>query len=249
MIFKETEINGFPTIIFLHGGGLSEWSLRPIVNEFKKEFHVITPIIDGHGEDGDETFVSISDSAAKLIQYIDTKCNRQVFAIAGLSIGAQILTEVLSQRADITQYAVIESALVYPIKGVTNFTVPMFQLFYGLIKKRWFSKMQANSLNVPAELFETYYRDSLKMSKQSLINMTVSNGTYDLKESISSTKAKVVVIVGGKEIEIMKKSARKLKEIIPKSELYIAANMKHGEISLKYPQKYAELLRKLFGSS
>lgn len=249
MIFKETEINGFPTIIFLHGGGLSAWSLKPIVDELKKEFHIVTPIIDGHGEDGDETFVSISDSAAKLIQYIDTKYNGQVFAIAGLSIGAQILTEVLSQRADITQYAIIESALIYPIKGITNFTIPMFQLSYGLIKKRWFSKLQANSLSVPAELFETYYQDSLNMSKQSLINMTLSNGTYALKESISNTKAKVLVIVGEKEIAVMKKSAKKLQEIIPKSELYIAPNMKHGEISLKYPQKYIELIRKLFSLS
>lgn len=245
MIFKETGHNDFPTMIFIHGGGLSDWSLKPIVDEFQKKFHVITPIIDGHGEAAAETFVSIPNSAAKLIHYIDTQCNGRVFAIAGLSIGAQIVTEVISQRDDITQYAIIESALVYPIKGIITFTAPAYQMCYGLIKQRWFSKLQAKSLCVPADMLEIYYNDSIKMSKQSLINMTLSNGTYNLKESISSTKAKVLIIVGKKEISVMKKSAKRLHKEISGSELYIAPGMRHGEISLKYPQKYIELLKRL----
>jgi pimeloyl-ACP methyl ester carboxylesterase len=246
MIFKEAGQNNFPTMIFIHGGGLSDWSLIPIVDEFQKKFHVITPIIDGHGEAAAETFASIPDSAAKLIHFIDTQCNGQVFAIAGLSIGAQIVTEVLSQRNDITRYAIIESALVYPITGITNFTVPSYQIFYGLIRQRWFSKLQAKSLCVPNNMLEIYYNDSMKMSKQSLINITLSNGTYHLKESISSTKAKVLIIVGEKEISVMQKSAKRLHKEISGSELYIAPGMRHGEISLKYPQKYMELLEKLF---
>jgi pimeloyl-ACP methyl ester carboxylesterase len=246
MIFKEDGQNNFPTMIFIHGGGLSDWSFMPIVDEFQKKFHVITPIIAGHGEAATETFISISDSATKLIHFIDTQCNGQVFAMAGLSIGAQIVTEALSQRNNITRYAIIESALVYPIKGITNFTVLSYQIFYGLIKQRWFSKLQAKSLCVPSNMLEIYYNDSIRMSKQSLINITLSNGTYHLKESISGTKAKVLIIVGKKEISVMKKSAKRLHKEISGSQLYFAPGMRHGEISLKYPQKYIELLEELF---
>lgn len=248
MLFKEAGHNHSPTMIFIHGGGLSDWSLLPIVNEFQTKFHVITPIIDGHGDAAAETFISISDSAAKLIHYIDTKCNGRVFAIAGLSIGAQIVTEVLSQRDDITQYAIIESALVYPLAGITTFTAPAYQVCYGLIQQKWFSKLQAKSLCIPCSLFQLYYQDSRKMSKQSLINITVSNGTYTLKESISNTKSNVLIIVGEKELSVMKKSAQKLHEKIHGSELYIAPGMKHGEISLKFPQKYIDLLSLYFSS-
>ncbi len=243
MIFKETGHKESPTMIFLHGGGLSDWSLLPIIDEFQKEFHVITPIIDGHGEAAQETFISISNSATKLIHYIDANCNGQVYAIAGLSIGAQIVTEVLSQRDHIAQYAIIESALVYPIRGITCLTVPTYQLCYGLIKQRWFSKLQANSLCVPSNMFELYYQESLHMSKQSLINLTLSNGTYELKEALANTKAKVLVIVGEKEIPMMKKSAQRLHETIPGSELYIAPDRRHGELSLKESQKYIDLVR------
>ena len=245
MIFNKSGSDDLPTMIFIHGGGLSDWSLQPIVNEFQKKFNVITPIIDGHGDDAEETFVSIEDSAEKLIHYIDRNCNGRVFALAGLSIGAQIVTEVLSRRAVIAEYVITESALVYPIKGVITFTRPIYKISYGLIKQRWFSKLQAKTLCVPSNMLETYYQDSIKMSKQSMINMTVSNGTYHLKDTISNTKANVLIIVGEKEISIMKKSAHKIHEAIPGGMLFVAPGMKHGEISLKYPQKYIDLLEKL----
>ena len=41
--------------------------------------------------------------------------------------------------------------------------------------------MQAKTLCVPDEWFERYYRDSLRISKQSLINMIRSNGKYSFE--------------------------------------------------------------------
>jgi len=245
MVFKEYGNKSSRTIILLHGGGLSSWSLKNVAELLQKDFHVVTPIIDGHGEDGANTFISIEDSAKKLVEYIDTECSGKVFALGGLSIGAQIVTEVLSVRRDIAEYAIIESALVLPIKGV-GAMVPVYKAVYGLIKRRWFSQMQAKSLLVPKELFEEYYNDSLKMSKQSLINITLSNGNYLIKDTLSDTRAIVLLIVGEKEIGIMKKSAQKLLNAIPGSKLFIAANMGHGEMSLRYPQKYKELICDLF---
>ena len=248
MIFKETPNKELPTIIMLHGGGLSSWSLHSIAEQLQSEFHVVTPILDGHGEAGNEEFISIEDSANKLIEYIDVNCAGKVFAIGGLSIGAQIAIEVLSKRTNIADYAILESALVYPIKGTSAMTVPTYKLFYGLVKKRWFSKLQAKTLCVLPDMFEQYYRDSLKMSKQSLINITLSNGNYTLKSSIADTKAKVLIVVGEKEIGIMKKSAKRLHETVQGSELYIAPAMKHGELSLVYPEKYIALLKLHFAN-
>ncbi len=243
MLFTQTGDNQNPTIILLHGGGLSDWSWQPVASLLQPDYHVITPIIDGHGADGKTAFTSIEASASTLIRYIDTHCGGRVFALAGLSIGAQIATEVLSQRPDIAWYAIIESALVYPIKGTTALTAPSYGLFYGLIAKRWFAKLQAKSLCVPDHLFETYYQDSLQISKQSLINITLSNGTYALKNTISHTTAKVLLIVGSKELGIMKKSAHRLHDCIKNSELYIAKGMKHGEMSLVHTADYARLLK------
>lgn len=244
MLFNETGNKDYPTIILLHGGGLSDWSLSGIVELLKEDYHVVTPIIEGHGENGNETFISIEKSTDMLLDYIDRKRKGKVFALGGLSIGAQIVTEALSRRDNIADFAILESALVLPMKITAALTVPTYNLFYGLIKMKWFSNMQAKTLFIPENMFELYYCDSLKMSKQSLINITLSNLNYTLKNSIENTKAKVLIIVGEKESGIMKKSAQILNDRIPGSTLYLLQNMGHGELGLVHPQMYIEILKR-----
>lgn len=161
----------------------------------------------------------------------------------GLSFGAQIVIEVLSQRKEIATYPIIESALVYPIKGTATLTIPMYKLFYGLLKQRWFSKMQAKRLCVPTNMFERYYNDSLNISRQSLINITLSNGNYSLKRGIVDTRSKILVIVGEKEISIMRKSVQRLHDTINGSEIYVAPAMKYGDLSLVYTSQYIDLFK------
>jgi pimeloyl-ACP methyl ester carboxylesterase len=245
MIFKEFGNKNMPVIIFLHGGGLSWWTWKPQIQALQKDYCIVTPIIDGHGDACDTTFVSINESAEQVIKYIKENYNGKVFAICGLSIGAQIAVSILSKECDITKNAVIESALVYPMKMVIALTVPMYNMCYRLIKKRWFAKLQAKILNIPDELFETYYEESSRMTKESLINFTISNVNYPMPLTLCNTKAKTLILVGGKELAIMKKSAFLLHKTINDSILKVIEKSKHGEISLIYPDKYLNLLQQL----
>ena len=214
----------------------------------KDNFHIVTPIIDGHGENADEFFISIENSAGKLLEYIERQCNGKIFALGGLSIGGLIVTEALSTIPDITQFAIIESALVLPIKWVTPLIAPSVKLFYGLVKKRWFAKLQAKKLFVSEDMFEQYYKDSSKISKQSLININLSNYGYVLKSNIEKTKTKTLIIAGDKELSSIKKSAIILNRKMPDSTLYLAQNMGHGELSLANPKEYVRKIREFFSS-
>jgi pimeloyl-ACP methyl ester carboxylesterase len=249
MIFKGFGNKNKPVIIFLHGSGLSWWSLKPQIEALQKNYFIVTPIIDGHGDDWNNTFISIRKSAEQIIDYIEDNCNGKVFAICGLSIGAQIVVEIISRECDITENAVIESALVYPVKMATKLTVPMYNLCYGLIKKRWYAKLQAKTLNVPEELFEFYYMDSSRMTKESLINITKSNGEYSISPTLCNTKAKTLILVGEKELSVMKKSAKLLHDTIKGSSLKVIEKSGHGEISLIHTDRYIDLLQRFFANT
>lgn len=249
MLFKEFGNPNAPVFVALHGGGLSWWSLENIIDPLQTEYRVVVPVIDGHGEDAKTTFVSIQDSAQKLISYIDHNCGGQIFALSGLSLGAQIVTEVLSIRPDITQYAIIESALVLPLKGVRMMAKPAYDMCYGLIRQRWFARLQAKANCLPEDMFERYFQDSASMSKQSLIQITLSNGTYRLQDSIAKTSANVLIIVGEKELKVMKQSARKLHETISGSKLLLAEGLQHGELDLRNPETFLEHFRNLIADS
>ncbi len=242
MLIKEFGDSKNPTLCLLHGGGLSWWSYQPVIDLLISDYHVICPIIEGHGDASLEEFTSIEISANNLINIIDDQFQGHIHLLAGLSIGAQIVVEVLSQRPDIADKYVLESALVCPIIGTKLLAAPMFKLFYGLIKQVWFSKLQAKSLFIPESMFETYYQDSLKMSCNSLVNISVSNGTYKPKENLYIVSSPVLILVGQKELGLMKKSAQILHSQLSNSKYIILPNMGHGELSLVHPKQYVNML-------
>lgn len=87
------------------------------------------------------------------------------------------------------------------------------------------------------------------MSKQSLINIAKSNANYSIKQGLQDTQAMVLVVVGGKERSIMKKSAEELHRTIKASKLHIASGMKHGELSICKPICYFDLFMGLVSKS
>lgn len=248
MIFKEFGNKSKPVIVFIHGGGVSWWSWKKQIEALQEDYFIAAAVIDGHGEAWETGFHSIGESAERAIGYIKDNFNGKVYALCGLSLGAQIIVEMLSRQYSISEYAVIESALVYPIRFASALTVPMFSLSYGLIKKRWFAKQQAKSLCVPEELFEDYYRDSCLMTKESLVNMTISNGNYAVPPTLCNTKAKTLILIGERELGIMKKSALLLHNTIKGSVLKIAEKAGHGETSLINSDKYLDLLKSLISA-
>ena len=121
MIVKEFGIGNSEVIVLLHGGGLSWWNYRDEAEILKDRYHVVIPILDGHSG-SDSSFTSIERNASELIRYIDLSFGGHVLAIGGLSLGGQILVEMLVQRGDICSFALIESALVIPMK-LTKMTI------------------------------------------------------------------------------------------------------------------------------
>ena len=248
MLFKEFGEPGRPAVFLLHGGGLSWWATEEAIGLFSPKYRVVAPVIDGHGEDGARDFLSIEDSAARLIAYIDERCGGRAFLIAGLSLGAQIVAEALSHRGGIADYAVIESALVIPLKALTSITAPVNRAFYGLIQKHWYARIQAKTLMLPDCMFERYYEDSLHISRQTLVNIGLSNGNYALKLAIRDASARVLVVVGEKELGVMRSSARLLHETIGGSELIVADGLRHGEFSLRHPDDYQRRVEEFIGT-
>ena len=239
MNYKEYGKLNNDVIILLHGGGLSWWNYRKEAEMLQNDFHVIIPVLDGHAE-SDRDFTTIEDNAKEIIAFIDEKFSSSVLLIGGLSLGGQILLEILSQRADICEYAIIERALVVPSKLAYSMIKPVFGSCFGLIKQKWFSKLQFKSLKMNQEFFDDYYRDTCKITKQNMIAFLQENFIYSIKDSLGISNAKVKVFVGEKENSAMKISAKIINEKIKGSSLRIIEKMYHGEFSINYADEYVK---------
>ena len=229
------------TVILLHGGGLSWWNYRDVAQLLSDRFHVVLPILDGHA-DCDAPFNSIEDTAAKIISHIDEHFGGKVLAVGGLSLGGQIAVEMLTQRSDICRFALFESTLVKPSKLTHALIKPTFGMSYGLIRQKWFAKMQAAYLGIPQKLFDDYYRATCKITKEDMIAFLESNSAYSIKPALRDTQAKVHIVFGCKEQSSIRTSGKLLNHTIRGSTLQILPEYNHGDLSLNHPQAYAQML-------
>ena len=242
MEFREYGHEKAETIILLHGGGLSWWNYRNAAEQLQQDFRVILPILDGHAG-SDREFTSIEDNAAEIISFVDRRLGGSVLLLGGLSLGAQIVLEILSQRNDICRYAIVESASVIPSKLTNALIAPAFGCSYGLIKNRGFAKLQFRSLHMMPDLFEEYYRDTCQITKSDMIAFLKANTAYAPKLALQNCQAEIRIVVGEKEQKTMIQSANLLREMLQKSVLEIKEGLHHGEYSINHPEQYVAELR------
>lgn len=241
MRVQEFGQNNPQVILLLHGGGLSWWNYREAAQILAEHYHVVLPVLDGHA-DSDAPFTTIEENAAQLNSYIDARFGGQVLALGGLSLGGQVAVEMLSQRPDICRYALIESAPVKPTKFTSALIGPVFGMSYSLVKQKWFAKLQADSLGIPKALFDDYFRDTCKISKENMIAFLKANTMYTIKPRLSETNAGVKIVSGSREQRNIRDSAKLLQRVIPGSSMEILPGLRHGDLSINQPKTYANML-------
>ncbi len=240
--YKEYGRQNRDVIILLHGGGLSWWNYREVAERLQNDFRIIIPILDGHAG-SDKNFTTIEDNAAEIISFIDAEFAGSVLLIGGLSLGGQILLEMLSQAKGICRFALVESAAVIPSKLTFSLIKPAFGSCYWLIRQKWFSKLQFRALRMRPNLFNDYYQDTCGITKQNMIAFLQESAMYFMKEPLKECAAKVHLFVGELENKRILLSARKLHKTLPKSSLHVLQAMRHGEFSLNHADLYAEKIR------
>ena len=244
MQYQEYGRDKAETIFLLHGGGLSWWNFKNEAELLQSSYHVILPILDGHA-DSDQPFSTIENNASEIISFIDEHFGGSVLLIGGLSLGAQILLEMMSQRANICRYALVESAAVHP-SGLTNAMIrPALASSYWLIRNKSFATIQFSSLHLQKELFEEYYRDTCKIGKENMIAFLKASTAYSLKTSISGAAAKTLIIVGGRENREIQQSAKTISQAIQDSRIMVMPGLYHGELSINQPERYMQMITEM----
>ncbi len=230
------------TVILLHGGGLCWWNYREAAELLREEYRVILPILDGHAG-SDRPFTSIEDNAEELIAWIDEHLGGKAALIGGLSLGAQVLLEMLSRRETLCRFALVESAAVLPSELTRALIAPAFGSSYSLIRNRRFAELQFRSLHIRPSLFEDYYRDTCRIEKADLIAFLRASTGYGAKDTLSASRAETRIFVGERENRAMRRSADLLREKLPNSTLTVLPGLYHGEFSLNRPRDYAQTVR------
>lgn len=251
MRFHEFGSEDGPCIMLIHGGGNAWWNyLRQarVLSE-RHRYRVVLPTLDGHGEECAEPYVSTEDETDKLLAYIDERCGGRVFALGGVSLGGQIVMELLSRRPDVAEKAVIDGSLCIPQPFMARCCIAFMRTCYGLMFgekacRRQIEAMRKSfpeNMQYPDDLVACYLRDMPRLPKRTMIAIyRTYMQRYALKESVRETHAQVMYWYGEKEMKCVKESARLFQTYVPAAELYEAKGYDHGYLSIYLPDEWLE---------
>lgn len=255
MKFHEFGDPAAPHIMLIHGGGNAWWNYLRQARALEDRYHVILPNLDGHGEECGTEYRSTEDAADKLMAYIEARCGGRLFALGGVSLGGQIVLELLSRKADLAEKAIVDGSICYPQRAMARFCIAAAGLCWGLMFSERSCRLQIASMGkllpqkmlYPEEIKALYLRDMPKLRKETLFAIYRSYmANYTLKEGIRGTKAKIAFWYGEKEMKCVKNSAKLVQNSVPSCELYEAKGYDHGYLSIYLPDEWLALAEDFF---
>lgn len=244
-----------PHIMLIHGGGNAWWNFKRQAEALSPNYYVILPTLDGHGEEFATEYRSTEEEADKLLTYIDLNCGGHLFALCGVSLGGQIVMELLSRRSDLAQKAIIDGSLCYPQKAMAEFCIASVKLCGGLLfgekacrkQLAMMPKMVPEKMLYPEDIQRLYIHDMPLTPPKTLMTMyRTYMANYTLKESVGSTKAQVLYWYGEKEMHCVKRSADRFKSLVPGTRIYEAKGYGHGYLAIYLPEEWLSLALPLF---
>lgn len=244
LYFKETGKENDETILFLHGGGVAGWMWDKQVKAFS-DYHCIIPDLPEHGKSFLMKPFTIQSAAEIIIDLIKNRAYNGKAHLVGISLGGQIIIQILSMAPEVVDHALISGTLVRTIPHTETFLKLLNYLIkvYGPVKDTdFFIKANMRTYNMPKSLFNEFKEATEQIKPDSLNRILKENMLYKMPEGLENADVPVLVMTGEKDYKIIKESARDILNVLPNSKGAMA--MKVGHMwNIENPELFNKTLR------
>ena len=236
-----------PAVMLIHGAGNAWWSFLRQARTLEERFRVILPTLDGHAEECGEEYVSTEDEAHKLLEYVKARCGGELFLLGGVSLGGQIVMEMLGQRPDVARRAIVDGALCIPQPAMAKACSACATLLWPLMFGRTACRLQMwalktffpDEMRLPPELERRYVEDMPRLSRRALRTVyRTYMGSYQLKDAVEASGADIEFWYGEREMRCVKESARLLASKAPRCRVREAKGCGHGTLAVYHPDEW-----------
>ena len=225
-------------LILIHGFQCPWQVWEEYIEHYKNNFHVIVPILSGHNPEEKEDFISFSEEARVLEDYIIPKYGKNMYAIYGMSMGG-VLTATLWQNRKLSFEKVIFDGS--PLVSLNGFMKGFMKKFYLDIthKSQQRDKKtveQATKVIIAEDKLDDMLSVLDNMSDTTVANSIDSIAKFKLKSDIISPKTTVYFFHGTAANEMLaKKSAKYVQKHYPTTVIKCFKGKFHCENALFQP--------------
>lgn len=225
-----------PAVLLLHGGGVAGWMWQPVRERLAHDHRLIVPDLPGHDRSAGETYHSHARTVEALMGVLGEVGGR--VSVAGFSLGAQLAVLLAANAPALVERVMVVSAQAEP-SAAPGFTLGLLGATAGLARLERFARSQAKTLFIPGTLLDDYVRTSASVSKQTLLTVVGENIRFTVPPEWAHFPRAALILAGGRERGVMRRSAHLLHDALPGSELEIVAGCGHG-IPLQRPDWFAQ---------
>jgi pimeloyl-ACP methyl ester carboxylesterase len=230
-----------PTIVWLHGGGVSGWSWRPQVEAFQADYHLLVPDLPEHGQSRAVAPFTLTDTAARLAELIHQRAHGGHAHVVGLSLGAQAGVALLAVAARLVDRAVLSGALVRPVTGA-ELVGPMLWLYMPFKNIPALIRLNQQSAGVPLAYAAEFAEETRQATRPALTHIFQANLGFRLPPGLTRLTNPTLVLVGEKEPSVMRRSARQLSASMAGGTAYMVRGAIHNW-PLATPDRFNKVLR------
>lgn len=241
---KETGEENMETIIFLHGGGLAGWMWNKQLEAFS-DYHCIVPDLPEHGKSVEVKPFTMKGAAEMIIDIIQNQAHNGKVHLVGISLGAQIIVQILSIAPEVVDHVLISGMLVRSIPHTETFLKLLNYLIraYEPVKDTdFFIKANMRTYNMPKSIFNEFKESTHLIKPASLNRILKENMLFKMPDGLEKANVPVLVMTGQKDYRIIKESAKDLLNVLPNSKGAMA--LKTGHMwNIENPDLFNNVLR------
>lgn len=214
-----------PTILFLHGGGVSGWMWEPVINRLRDRFRCLVPDLPGHGRLAHETF-SFARAVDGLTSLIRSLADGGPVHVVGLSLGGQTALHLIAAHPELVSRAVVSGTLTRPLPGIRAYRA-LLRVTFPLARQEWMIRANRRQLGIPPAYEEQFRSDVLQATAAGLEAVVTENMSFRLPDALASSPVPLVALVGERELRLLRSCARDLARTMPRARAYLVPEAGH----------------------
>lgn len=229
LFVKETGQENPETIIFLHGGGMAGWIWKEQVKSFP-DYHCLIPDLPEHGQSAEAKPFTIESAAEMVVDLILTRARNGKAHLVGLSLGAQIIVQILATHPEVVDHALISGTLVRGIPhqdALLKLLDYTFKVYEPVKDTDFFIKANMRTYNISKSYFDEFKGSTFQIKADSLDRILHENLFFKLPSGLEKANVPVLVMMGEKDYKVIKESARDLVKVLPYSSAYVVPKLGH----------------------
>ena len=229
LYIKETGENNDETIVFLHGDGIAGWMWDEQLKAFS-DYHCIVPDLPGHGKSAEVKSFSVQSAADMIIDIIKNKAKNGKAHLVGLSLGAQIVVQILNTAPEVVNHALISGAIVrnsQPTESFLELLDNLITLYLPDKNKTIRIMSYVRSYNIPRNLRSKFKESTYVIEPCSLDKILRETILFKMPDNLEHADVPVLVMTGEKDYRIVNESALNLLNVLPNSKRAVALKVGH----------------------